>query len=151
MREKLKEILLRRRFIPVYSQDGGFFYPLQSKGRFLCAGYYSPRNLRPPTRIPNATPKHMPEATSRTKSDPWSPARRGFFRLLKSGTSPMSTSKKHTDILRLFMKSFQKSYPQAYPLARSCRFASMKATQYRDSLACFRISVSTSRKGVPSY
>jgi hypothetical protein len=36
-------------------------------------------------------------------------------------------------------------------LARSCRFALLKATHYRDSLACFRISVSTSRKGVPSY
>jgi hypothetical protein len=24
--EKLKEILLRRRFLPVYSRDGGFFF-----------------------------------------------------------------------------------------------------------------------------
>jgi hypothetical protein len=30
--EKLKEILLRRRFLPVYSRDGGFFFSPDANG-----------------------------------------------------------------------------------------------------------------------
>jgi hypothetical protein len=121
-------------------------YP-QPRSRFP-RGCYSSGNFRPPTNMPNPTPKHRPAATSLTMSDPCTPLRRGLFKPFKSAKIPNIIKKANTLNLRLFTKSLRKVVHRV-PLALFLHRGFIKVTQYADSLACFRISTSASRKGVP--